>query len=144
MIVVVSVFGTCWLPYHIYFIYSNIDPRINHWAYIQVWLFSYLLRVSVFLKMPKLKFQLGWLFCNGSAFLLPFLWGKINIWSTNKGSFILYIKKPASLSTPGKNNLFRNSNARDNELCQENGCVKSSSQLRGEHCKCSNIDQGIH
>ena len=39
--------------------------------------------------------------------------------------------------TPGKNNLFRKSNARDNELCHENGCVKLSSQLRGEHCKCS-------
>ena len=39
--------------------------------------------------------------------------------------------------TPGKNNLFRKSNAQDNELRHENGCVKSSSQLRGEHCKCS-------
>ena len=39
--------------------------------------------------------------------------------------------------TPGKNNLFRKSNAQDNELRHENGCIKSSSQLRGEHCKCS-------
>ena len=40
-------------------------------------------------------------------------------------------------NTPGKNNLFRKSNAQDNELRHENGCIKSSSQLRGEHCKCS-------
>ena len=39
--------------------------------------------------------------------------------------------------TPGKNNLFRKSNARDNELRYENGCIKSPSQLQGEHCKCS-------
>ena len=39
--------------------------------------------------------------------------------------------------TPGKNNLFRKSNARTNELRHENGCIKSSSQLRGEHCKSS-------
>ena len=40
------------------------------------------------------------------------------------------------LVTPGKNNLFRKYNAQDNELRHENGCVKSSSQLQGEHCKC--------
>ena len=39
--------------------------------------------------------------------------------------------------TPDKNDLFRKSNTRDNKLRHENGCVKSSSQLRGEHCKCS-------
>ena len=39
------------------------------------------------------------------------------------------------LITPGKNNLFRNSNAHANGLRHENGCVKSSSQLQGEHCK---------
>ena len=37
--------------------------------------------------------------------------------------------------TPSKNNLFRKSNARDNKLSHENSCVKSSSQLQGEHCK---------
>ena len=39
--------------------------------------------------------------------------------------------------TTGKNNLFRKSNTQDNELHHENGCIKSSSQLQGEHCKCS-------
>ena len=39
--------------------------------------------------------------------------------------------------TPGKNNLFGKSNARTNELCHENGCIKLSSQLRGEHCMSS-------
>ena len=38
--------------------------------------------------------------------------------------------------TPGKNNLFRKSNARANGLHHENGFAKSSSQLQGEHCKC--------
>ena len=60
--------------------------------------------------------------------------------------------------TPDKNNLFRKSNARTNELRHENSCIKSSSRLRGEHCKflsdffpseCPawsmfDIDQGIH
>ena len=36
---------------------------------------------------------------------------------------------------PSKNNLFRKSNARNNELRHENGCIKSSSQLQEEHCK---------
>ena len=40
-------------------------------------------------------------------------------------------------TTPSKNNLFRTSNASANGLSHENGCVKSSSQLQGEHCKCS-------
>ena len=39
--------------------------------------------------------------------------------------------------TPGKYNLSRKYNARTNELHHENGCIKSSSQLRGEHCMCS-------
>ena len=56
-----------------------------------------------------------------------------------KGKLSLEIMKSnyvASLEphTSGKNNLFRKSNTRDNELRHENGCVKSSSQLRGEHC----------
>ena len=37
--------------------------------------------------------------------------------------------------TPSKNNLFRKSNACANGLCHENGCIKTSSQLQGEHCK---------
>ena len=39
--------------------------------------------------------------------------------------------------TPSKNNLFRKSNARTNKLRNKNCCKKSSSQLRGEHCKSS-------
>ena len=39
--------------------------------------------------------------------------------------------------TPGKINLFRKSNAHANRLRHENGCIKSSSQLQGEHCKSS-------
>ena len=52
---------------------------------------------------------------------------------TMKKLVIFHSKK----CTPDKNNLFRKSNAWDNELRHENGCIKSSSQLRGEHCTCS-------
>lgn len=60
MIVVVSVFGTCWLPYHIYFIYSNIDPRINHWAYIQeTYLAIYWLAMSNSMINPMIYFAMN-------------------------------------------------------------------------------------
>ena len=36
MIMVVVIFGVCWLPYHIYFIVSNTNPEINFSPYIQV------------------------------------------------------------------------------------------------------------
>lgn len=36
MVMVVIIFGVCWLPYHIYFIVSNVAPVINHSPYIQV------------------------------------------------------------------------------------------------------------
>ena len=39
--------------------------------------------------------------------------------------------------TPGKKFLFRNGDAHQNGRRHENRCVKSSSQLRGEHCKSS-------
>lgn len=35
MIVVVSIFTICWLPYHIYFIITFYYPEINKWAPIQ-------------------------------------------------------------------------------------------------------------
>ncbi len=41
MMVVVSIFAICWLPYHTYFILSNIYPIINHNKYIQVKRTSY-------------------------------------------------------------------------------------------------------
>ncbi len=40
MIVVVAIFAVCWLPYHTYFIVSNIHPAINHSKYIQVSFFK--------------------------------------------------------------------------------------------------------
>ena len=55
----------------------------------------------------------------------------------NQTTLLLFTQASSPLVTHGKNNLFRKSNARDNELRHENGCIKSSSQLRGEHCKCS-------
>ena len=55
---------------------------------------------------------------------------------TNINIRLLKGKQGVTYFTPGKNNILRKSNARDNELCHEDGCVKSSSQLRGDHCKC--------
>ena len=36
MIMVVMIFGICWLPYHVYFIVSNAYPSITYSKYIQV------------------------------------------------------------------------------------------------------------
>jgi len=36
MIIVVVMFAVCWLPYHLYFILSNLYPSINTSKHIQV------------------------------------------------------------------------------------------------------------
>jgi tachykinin-like receptor len=47
MIVVVSIFAVCWLPFHIYFILSSLMPQINSENYIQeVFLAIYWLAMS--------------------------------------------------------------------------------------------------
>ena len=63
--------------------------------------------------------------------LLPFLFSKQKeiLWWKN---FHMYMP---TYNTPSKNNLFRKSNACANGLHHENSCIKSSSQLQGEHCK---------
>lgn len=35
MIVVMTIFAVCWLPYHVYFIVSWLYPKINDWDNIQ-------------------------------------------------------------------------------------------------------------
>lgn len=35
MIVVVVTFALCWLPYHIYFIVTGVNKRLNKWKSIQ-------------------------------------------------------------------------------------------------------------
>ncbi|XP_048852611.1 tachykinin receptor 3a [Brienomyrus brachyistius] len=35
MIIVVVTFATCWLPFHIYFIVTGVNRRLNRWKYIQ-------------------------------------------------------------------------------------------------------------
>ncbi|XP_071443044.1 tachykinin-like peptides receptor 99D [Hetaerina americana] len=47
MIVVVSIFAICWLPFHVYFIVSSLFPQINNSSYIQeVFLAIYWLAMS--------------------------------------------------------------------------------------------------
>ncbi|XP_056229013.1 tachykinin receptor 3a [Seriola aureovittata] len=35
MIIVVVTFALCWLPYHVYFIVTGLNKRLNKWKYIQ-------------------------------------------------------------------------------------------------------------
>ncbi|XP_046445814.1 tachykinin-like peptides receptor 99D isoform X2 [Daphnia pulex] len=47
MIVVVTIFAICWLPYHIYFIVSWLFQEINQWSHIQeIYLGTYWLAMS--------------------------------------------------------------------------------------------------
>jgi len=47
MIVVVSIFAVCWLPFHIYFILTSIMPELTTESYIQeVYLAIYWLAMS--------------------------------------------------------------------------------------------------
>jgi hypothetical protein len=47
MIVVVTIFAICWLPYHIYFIISWLFQEINQWTHIQeIYLGTYWLAMS--------------------------------------------------------------------------------------------------
>ncbi|KAK3913874.1 Tachykinin-like peptides receptor 99D [Frankliniella fusca] len=47
MIVVVTIFGVCWLPFHLYFIITSEIPEITSSAYVQeVYLGIYWLAMS--------------------------------------------------------------------------------------------------
>jgi tachykinin-like receptor len=47
MIVVVSIFAVCWLPFHVYFIVMSYAPHLNNTDYIQeVFLAFYWLAMS--------------------------------------------------------------------------------------------------
>merc|ERR550532_3885061 len=55
MVMVVIIFGVCWLPYHIYFIVSNVAPVINHSPYIQeIYLAIYWLAMSNSMYNPMI------------------------------------------------------------------------------------------
>lgn len=47
MIVVVVIFGVCWLPQHVFFIVTNIYPGLQHYLHIQhIYLVIYWLAMS--------------------------------------------------------------------------------------------------
>ena len=55
MIMVVTIFGVCWLPYHTYFIVSNVSPSINHSVHIQeIYLAIYWLAMSNSMYNPMI------------------------------------------------------------------------------------------
>ncbi|XP_066981472.1 tachykinin-like peptides receptor 99D isoform X1 [Macrobrachium rosenbergii] len=66
MIVVVTIFGVCWLPYHAYFILANLMPEITHTAYIQeTYLAIYWLAMSNSMYNPMIYCWLNNRFRNG-------------------------------------------------------------------------------
>ncbi|OXB68569.1 hypothetical protein ASZ78_014348 [Callipepla squamata] len=53
MIVVVTTFAICWLPYHTYFIVTGIYQQLNRWKYIQqIYLASFWLAMSSTMYNP--------------------------------------------------------------------------------------------
>nr|XP_053636422.1 tachykinin-like peptides receptor 99D isoform X1 [Cherax quadricarinatus] len=66
MIVVVTIFAICWLPYHVYFILSNLMPEIAHTDYIQeTFLAIYWLAMSNSMYNPMIYCWLNNRFRNG-------------------------------------------------------------------------------
>ncbi|XP_047500846.1 tachykinin-like peptides receptor 99D isoform X1 [Penaeus chinensis] len=66
MIVVVTIFAVCWLPYHVYFILSNVMPEIAFWSYIQeTYLAIYWLAMSNSMYNPMIYCWLNSRFRNG-------------------------------------------------------------------------------
>ncbi|XP_071512799.1 tachykinin-like peptides receptor 99D isoform X2 [Panulirus ornatus] len=66
MIVVVTIFAICWLPYHAYFILSNLVPEIAHTDYIQeTYLAIYWLAMSNSMYNPMIYCWLNSRFRNG-------------------------------------------------------------------------------
>ncbi|TRY80241.1 hypothetical protein TCAL_12372 [Tigriopus californicus] len=55
MVMVVFIFGVCWLPYHVYFIISNAYPEINYSPHIQdIYLAIYWLAMSNAMYNPMI------------------------------------------------------------------------------------------
>lgn len=60
LMTVVLLFAICWLPYHVYFLYTHIYPDINYSLYIQhVFLFSYWLAMSNSMYNPIIYYWMN-------------------------------------------------------------------------------------
>ena len=58
MIMVVIIFGVCWLPFHLYFIVMSIYPEINYHQNIQVNKLSILNMLRVNRYQSKFEYRL--------------------------------------------------------------------------------------
>ena len=106
----------------------------NFWS--QFWIYT-VAKVNCKLVMMFFKEQFFWgdrensfvndLCCN---FFFQFVFEALSI-----AKMQIYKAIFACHTTPGKNFLFRNGNAHQNGRRHENCCIKSTSQLRGEHCE---------
>ena len=75
MIMVVVIFGVCWMPYHAYFIVSHLVPQINYSVYIQVC--PFLIPNSMLCKahlrpVTKPEFEIFFFFANSSVWFIYF------------------------------------------------------------------------
>ena len=67
LVVLILIFGICWLPYHAYFIYANHNPEVMQMDNIQVNLFNQTVPKSLTILQPKMFFSA---FIKSSSFLV--------------------------------------------------------------------------
>ncbi|OQR72275.1 tachykinin peptides receptor 86C-like [Tropilaelaps mercedesae] len=60
LVVVVLIFGVCWLPYHLYFIYAYLDPDVTYTTWAQpLYLAIYWLAMSNCMYNPFIYYWMN-------------------------------------------------------------------------------------